>query len=69
MTKFKIKINTLQAQKFLTPSVTIRGDWKLPWEFTSVCVCVSVFVFYLHDRGGTSRQAGIERVEECLDRV
>lgn len=30
----------LQAQKFETLLVPIRGDWKLPWYFTSVCVIV-----------------------------
>lgn len=37
-TKNQKRQNVLQAQKFETLLVTIRGDWKLPWYFTSVIV-------------------------------
>lgn len=45
----------LQAQKFETLLVTIRGDWKLPWYFTSV----SLFLKFL--LSVTGRRVGVDR--------
>lgn len=45
----------LQAQKFETLLVTIRGDWKLPWLFTSVSLCSLKFLLSV-----TGRRVGVD---------